>query len=76
MKFVPGTMEQNRFRSILSHYSQDKISSMKQIFIMFHRGSPLWKKFVRKKGTMTGFSGGSIKRDVCYCYLSFSTAIN
>jgi len=48
---------------------------MEQIFIMFHRGPLLWDNFVGQKGgTMTSF--GATKKDVCYCHLSFSTAIN
>jgi len=50
---------------------------MEQIFIMFYRGQPLWDNFVgRKGGAMTSFAGGAIIKDVCYCHLSFSTAIN
>jgi len=44
---------------------------------MFHRGPPIWDNFVGQKGgAMTSFPGGAIKKDVCYCHLSFSTAIN
>jgi len=68
----PLLQGQNRFRAILSHCSQNKIGSMEKIFSMFHCSPPLWDNFVGQKGgAMTSFAGTSIKKDVCYCYLSF-----